>query len=76
MKLIDGYKIADKIKDEIIEEIISINAKDATLPKDKIIPKKWPNLAIVLIGAREDSNLYVRLKEKEAKKVGICFQDR
>jgi len=32
---------------------------------------KRPNLAIVLIGEREDSMLYVKLKEKEAKKVGI-----
>ncbi len=71
MKLIDGHKIANKIKDSIVEEIISINAKDATLPKDRILPKKRPNLAIILIGRREDSNLYVRLKEKEAKKVGI-----
>ncbi|MCD4694235.1 bifunctional 5,10-methylenetetrahydrofolate dehydrogenase/5,10-methenyltetrahydrofolate cyclohydrolase, partial [bacterium] len=71
MKLIDGHKIADKIKDKIIKEIISINAKEVNLPKDKIIPKKRPNLAIILIGAREDSGLYVRLKEKEAKKVGI-----
>lgn len=30
-----------------------------------------PNLAIILAGNREDSELYVSLKEKEARKVGI-----
>lgn len=30
-----------------------------------------PNLAIILVGEREDSLLYVNLKEQEAKKVGI-----
>lgn len=30
-----------------------------------------PNLAIVLVGNRKDSEIYVALKEREAKKVGI-----
>ncbi len=56
--IIDGAKIAEKIKDEIVEEIVKLNG-----------PR--PNLAIILVGEREDSKLYVQLKEKEAKKVGI-----
>jgi methylenetetrahydrofolate dehydrogenase (NADP+) / methenyltetrahydrofolate cyclohydrolase len=58
MQLIDGKRIAEKIKDDIVKEILT--------PGDE-----RPNLAIILVGEREDSQIYVRLKEKEAKKVGI-----
>lgn len=57
-KKINGNKIAEKIKDTVTKEIFELNG-----------PR--PNLAIVLVGTRPDSNLYVSLKEKEAKKVGI-----
>jgi methylenetetrahydrofolate dehydrogenase (NADP+)/methenyltetrahydrofolate cyclohydrolase len=36
-----------------------------------IMECRRPNLAIILAGEREDSRLYVGLKEREAKKVGI-----
>jgi len=58
MKIIDGKKIAERIKDDIVKEIVSFKGAR-------------PNLAIVLIGDRDDSKLYVNLKEREAKKVGI-----
>lgn len=54
---IDGIKIAEKIKDEIVKEIYNNGQR--------------PNLAIILVGEREDSKLYVNLKQKQAKKVGI-----
>ncbi|MEA3463731.1 MAG: bifunctional 5,10-methylenetetrahydrofolate dehydrogenase/5,10-methenyltetrahydrofolate cyclohydrolase [Patescibacteria group bacterium] len=57
-KIINGKALAEKIKDNIVKEIINLNG-----------PR--PNLAIILIGGREDSKLYVDLKEEEAKKVGI-----
>ena len=57
-KIIDGQKLAKEIKDDLVKKIVKLNGKR-------------PNLAIVLIGEREDSMLYVKLKEKEAKKVGI-----
>ena len=56
-QIIDGQAMAEKIKNNIVKEITKLNAR--------------PNLAIILIGDREDSKLYVNLKEKEAKKVGI-----
>jgi len=56
-QIIDGEKIAEKIKDRITKEIF-----DA---------KIHPNLAIILVGEKKDSKIYVNLKEKEAKKVGI-----
>ena len=57
MKIIYGKELAEKIKDNLVKEIIKIGDR--------------PNLAIILVGDREDSSLYVGLKEKEAKKVGI-----
>lgn len=56
--IIDGKALAEKIKDEVVKEIVALKGKR-------------PNLAIILIGDREDSRLYVALKEKEAVKVGI-----
>jgi len=58
MKLIDGKAIAEKVKDSIAKNIYELSG-----------PR--PNLAIILAGDREDSALYVSLKEREAKKVGI-----
>jgi len=68
VKIINGKLLAEKIKDQIVKEIKELN----NLPKDKTnCPDVRPNLAIILIGEREDSKLYVNLKEKEAKKIGI-----
>lgn len=58
MKIIDGQALAEKIKDEIVKDIVELRGAR-------------PNLAIILVGEREDSKMYVNLKEKEAKKVGI-----
>jgi methylenetetrahydrofolate dehydrogenase (NADP+) / methenyltetrahydrofolate cyclohydrolase len=63
-KIINGRILAEKIKNKIIKEIIKINNNDLSCPKR-------PGLAIILIGEREDSKLYVKMKEKEAKKIGI-----
>jgi methylenetetrahydrofolate dehydrogenase (NADP+) / methenyltetrahydrofolate cyclohydrolase len=57
-KKIDGHKIADRVKDQIVKKINSFSGLR-------------PNLAIILVGEREDSKLYVSLKEKEGKKVGV-----
>jgi methylenetetrahydrofolate dehydrogenase (NADP+)/methenyltetrahydrofolate cyclohydrolase len=64
MKIIDGEALANKIKDEIVKDV------EKYCQATKINGQR-PNLAIILIGKREDSCLYVDLKEKEAKKVGI-----
>lgn len=57
-QLIDGKAIAKKIKDKIVKEVLELKS-------DR------PNLAIILVGEREDSQIYVSLKEKEGKKLGI-----
>jgi methylenetetrahydrofolate dehydrogenase (NADP+)/methenyltetrahydrofolate cyclohydrolase len=64
VKIVDGKKIADKIKDEIVAEILLGNNNDIHAPSR-------PMLAIILVGERPDSELYVSLKEREAKKVGV-----
>lgn len=56
--IIDGKKLAEEVKDRVAKEIFDFKGLR-------------PNLAIILIGERPDSKLYVELKEKEAKKVGI-----
>jgi methylenetetrahydrofolate dehydrogenase (NADP+)/methenyltetrahydrofolate cyclohydrolase len=55
---IDGKAIAERVKDKISREIFTDQ-------------ENRPNLAIILVGEREDSKLYVSLKEREGKKVGI-----
>ncbi|HPD07843.1 bifunctional 5,10-methylenetetrahydrofolate dehydrogenase/5,10-methenyltetrahydrofolate cyclohydrolase [Patescibacteria group bacterium] len=57
-QLINGHELAEEIKDSIANFVYSLQG-----------PR--PNLAIVLVGNRPDSELYVRLKQQEAKKVGI-----
>jgi len=58
VQLIDGKKIAERIKMDIAQAIFKFNG-----------PR--PNLAIILVGEREDSQLYVSLKEREGKRVGV-----
>jgi len=65
MQIIDGKAIAEKIKDEIVKEIIC----DKTAKE--LLTCSRPNLAIILVGEREDSKLYVSLKEREARRCGI-----
>lgn len=57
--IIDGKKYASEIKDRVVKEIFALG------------DNKRPNLAIILVGNRPDSELYVKMKEREAKKVGV-----
>ena len=65
MQIIDGRVLAEKIKDKIVKEIT--DGRQGL----NLVNCPRPNLAIVLVGNRADSELYVSLKEKEAKKCGI-----
>lgn len=58
VKNIDGRALAEAVKDKLAKEIYQLKG-----------PR--PNLAIILVGQREDSALYVSLKEREGRKVGI-----
>ncbi len=55
---IDGQAIASRIKDEIAQTVF-LGQPDR------------PNLAIILVGSRPDSRLYVSLKQREGARVGI-----
>ncbi|KAH6588872.1 hypothetical protein BASA50_010441 [Batrachochytrium salamandrivorans] len=60
--VIDGKAIAESIRSELRTQVADLKAKfnDFT-----------PHLAIVQVGVREDSSVYVRMKEQAAIKAGI-----
>eukprot|EP00271_Cylindrocystis_brebissonii_P001104 TRINITY_DN11368_c0_g1_i1.p1 TRINITY_DN11368_c0_g1~~TRINITY_DN11368_c0_g1_i1.p1 ORF type:complete len:456 (-),score=70.44 TRINITY_DN11368_c0_g1_i1:219-1586(-) len=60
--LIDGKAIADQIRAEIAEEVTKMKAE----ADDRV-----PGLAVVLVGARKDSQTYVRMKKKACDEAGI-----
>ncbi len=60
MEIIDGKEVSKKILAAIKENIEKENLK--------------PFLAVVLIGQDEASKIYVNLKEKAAREIGIGFQ--
>lgn len=61
MKLIDGKKIAEKIKAEIAKEVAAIIEND----------ERAPHLVAVLVGADPASQTYVASKEKSCSSVGM-----
>lgn len=63
-RLIDGKAHAKAIREELAAEIAEINTK---------YPLFSPHLVIVQVGERQDSNVYVRMKEQAAKEVGMRF---
>jgi len=62
MNLINGKLLADKIKDRIAREVFELRSRTTA---------RQPGLAIILVGSRPDSELYVNLKQKAAATVGI-----
>lgn len=66
MKLIDGKKIAKKIEDKIKKAI--------TPPSPSYLKRGGFGLAAILVGDDAASHLYVHLKERAAKRVGIKFE--
>ncbi|GBB88843.1 hypothetical protein RclHR1_15460003 [Rhizophagus clarus] len=63
-KVIDGKAIAKDIRNQIKKEIGELKQK---------YPNFSPHLAIIQVGEREDSTVYVRQKEKAAEEAGIKF---
>ena len=65
IKIIDGKIIAERIKDQIVKEVLALN-------KNKVQNAEIrPNLAVVLVGFNKESEIYVSKKVEEAKKTGI-----
>jgi 5,10-methylene-tetrahydrofolate dehydrogenase/methenyl tetrahydrofolate cyclohydrolase len=65
-KLIDGKAIAKEITDELQKQVNYSALKNHQHPP--------PGLAVILVGDREDSKTYVRMKQRTAEQIGIDFQ--
>ncbi|KAJ9085498.1 tetrahydrofolate synthase [Entomophthora muscae] len=63
-KLIDGKLAAQNIRNKLKEEVAEWKAK---------FPRFAPKLAVVQVGEREDSSLYVKMKEQAASEIGVGF---
>ena len=63
--IINGKQIAEKLRQDLKEEIIKLESKY----------KKVPGLAVVQVGNVAASSLYVKAKTKNAKEVGINVID-
>jgi methylenetetrahydrofolate dehydrogenase (NADP+) / methenyltetrahydrofolate cyclohydrolase len=61
MELIDGKKISDQIKAEIVKEVLKMRDSG----------KKLPHLAAIIVGEDPASQTYVRNKEKSCVEVGF-----
>eukprot|EP00051_Salpingoeca_urceolata_P035251 m.28897 g.28897 ORF g.28897 m.28897 type:complete len:925 (+) comp8979_c0_seq1:1753-4527(+) len=60
--LIDGKKQAAELRASVKEQLASLQERD---------PLFQPSLAIVQVGSRSDSSLYIRMKKRAADEVGI-----
>ncbi|KAI8909107.1 formate--tetrahydrofolate ligase-domain-containing protein, partial [Gorgonomyces haynaldii] len=63
-KLIDGKQIALGIQHQLQEQVKQLQS---------LSPGFQPHLAVVQVGNREDSSLYVKMKGQTAQKIGIKF---
>lgn len=62
-KKLDGKAIADRILEEMKEEVQKLQAEKHITP----------GLAVVIVGNRTDSQTYVRMKKQAAEKLGFKF---
>ncbi|XP_011307448.1 C-1-tetrahydrofolate synthase, cytoplasmic isoform X2 [Fopius arisanus] len=60
--VLSGTDLAKEIRDGLTNQVASLRSK---------LPDYTPGLAIVQVGGREDSNVYIRMKIKAATEIGI-----
>lgn len=60
--VLSGTDLAKEIRDDLTKQVSSLRSK---------LPDYTPGLAIVQVGGREDSNVYIRMKIKAATEIGI-----
>jgi len=60
VKIIDGKRIAKKIKAELKNEVLNLKKKGVI-----------PELAVILVGENPSSKIYVKNKEKACQEIGI-----
>ncbi|KAG0171919.1 tetrahydrofolate synthase [Apophysomyces sp. BC1034] len=63
-KRIDGKAYAQTIRNRIKAEVAEVKAA---------FPHFQPHLAVIQVGRREDSSIYVKMKQKAAEEAGITF---
>lgn len=61
--ILDGKKVANKIKEELLNDIKELKLLD-------IIPK----IVVVLVGHLDESRIYIDMKRKMCEKLGVSFQ--
>ncbi|XP_046971236.1 C-1-tetrahydrofolate synthase, cytoplasmic isoform X2 [Vanessa cardui] len=64
-KVISGTEVARAIQNDLREQVSEMRRKS---------PGFQPRLAIVQVGGREDSNVYIRMKLKAAENIGILAE--
>ncbi|XP_047484356.1 C-1-tetrahydrofolate synthase, cytoplasmic-like isoform X1 [Penaeus chinensis] len=64
-RVLSGKEVAQDVRSKLKEQV-------ATLKQE--FPEFAPGLAIVQVGAREDSNVYIRMKIRAAEEIGIRAQ--
>ncbi|XP_055712427.1 C-1-tetrahydrofolate synthase, cytoplasmic [Phlebotomus papatasi] len=64
-KVLSGTQVAKEIRDALCQKVSQFTKK---------LPAFKPRLAIVQVGCREDSNVYIRMKLKAASEIGIDAQ--
>ncbi|XP_074105525.1 pug C-1-tetrahydrofolate synthase, cytoplasmic [Cotesia typhae] len=60
--VLSGTNLAKEIRESLTKDVMNIKSK---------LPDFSPGLAIVQVGGREDSNVYIRMKIKAASEIGI-----
>ena len=61
---LDGKAVAAEIRRQLADRVAAERARDPTFN---------PGLAILQVGGREDSNVYIRMKTKAAQEVCTYF---
>ncbi|GAA5804519.1 hypothetical protein HPULCUR_010017 [Helicostylum pulchrum] len=62
--IIDGKALAQSVRNEVKEKVLTTKEK---------YPHFSPHLAMIQVGGREDSSIYVRMKDRAAKEIGISI---
>lgn len=58
----------------LVNRDLRANLKQLVLDAQKQCPSAVPGLAIVQVGGRDDSNVYIRMKIRAAAEIGITAQ--
>ncbi|KAG5667299.1 hypothetical protein PVAND_015285 [Polypedilum vanderplanki] len=61
-KILSGNEVSKEIRESLKRRVNELNKK---------LPNFRPGLAIIQVGGREDSNVYIRMKMKAAAEIGI-----